>query len=68
MHLRRSPPCVAGRPTRIILEPWGDEGWARAYTRSVQTSSVAMAVHLVWKSRSGLREIEHLGSGCSEAG
>ena len=33
-----------------------------AYVRTVRTSSGAVAVQVVWKSRRGSREIEHLGS------
>jgi hypothetical protein len=33
-----------------------------AYVRTVRTSSGAVAVQVVWKSRHGSRDIEHLGS------
>ncbi len=39
-----------------------------AYVRTVKTSSGAMAVQIVWSSRRGSREIEHLGSAHDGAG
>ena len=33
-----------------------------AYVRTVKTSSGATAVQIVWSSRRGSRQIEHLGS------
>ena len=39
-----------------------------AYVRTVKTSSGATAVQVVWSSRRGSREIEHLGSAHDEAG
>jgi Transposase DDE domain len=38
-----------------------------AYVRTVRTSSGAVAVQVVWKSRRGSREIEHLGSAHTDA-
>jgi anti-sigma-K factor RskA len=37
------------------------------YVRTVKTTSGATAVQVVWSSRRGSREIEHLGSGHDEA-
>jgi hypothetical protein len=39
-----------------------------AYVRTVKTSSGATAVQIVWSSRRGSRNIEHLGSAHDEAG
>ncbi len=39
-----------------------------AYVRTVKTSSGATAVQVVWSSRRGSRNIEHLGSAHDEAG
>ena len=39
-----------------------------AYVRTVKTSSGATAVQIVWSSRKGSRQIEHLGSAHDEAG
>jgi hypothetical protein len=39
-----------------------------AYVRTVKTSSGATAVQIVWSSRRGSRQIEHLGSAHDEAG
>jgi hypothetical protein len=33
------------------------------YVRTAKTASGAMAVQVVWSSRRGSREIEHIGSG-----
>lgn len=38
-----------------------------AYVRAVRTKSGAVAVQIVWKSRQGARDIEHLGSARSDA-
>ena len=38
-----------------------------AYVRTVKTSSGAVAVQVVWKSRHGSRDIEHLGSAHTDA-
>ena len=38
-----------------------------AYVRTVKTTSGAIAVQVVWSSRRGSREIEHLGSAHDEA-
>ena len=38
-----------------------------AYVRTVRTSSGAVAVQVVWKSRHGSRDIEHLGSAHTDA-
>ena len=38
-----------------------------AYLRTVRTSSGAVAVQVVWKSRRGSRDIEHFGSGHTDA-
>jgi hypothetical protein len=38
-----------------------------AYVRTVKTASGATAVQIVWSSRRGSRQIEHLGSAHSEA-
>jgi hypothetical protein len=38
-----------------------------AYVRTVKTSSDAVAVQIVWSTRRGSREIEHLGSAHGEA-
>jgi hypothetical protein len=38
-----------------------------AYVRTVRTSSGAVAVQVVWKSRQGSRDIEHLGSAHTDA-
>jgi hypothetical protein len=38
-----------------------------AYVRTVRTASGATAVQVVWSSRRGAREIEHLGSAHDEA-
>ena len=38
-----------------------------AYVRTVRTSSGAVAVQVVWKSRRGSRDIEHLGSAHTDA-
>ena len=38
-----------------------------AYVRTVQTSSGATAVQIVWSSRRGSRSIEHIGSAHDEA-
>jgi hypothetical protein len=38
------------------------------YVRTVKTTSGATAVQVVWSSRRGSREIEHLGSAHDEAG
>ena len=38
-----------------------------AYVRTVRTSSGAVAVQVVWKSRHGSRDIEHLGSARTDA-
>ena len=38
-----------------------------AYVRTVKTSSGALAVQVVWSSRRGSREVEHLGSAHDEA-
>ncbi len=38
-----------------------------AYVRTVGTSSGAVAVQVVWKSRHGSRDIEHLGSAHTDA-
>ena len=38
-----------------------------AYVRTVRTSSEAVAVQVVWKSRRGSRDIEHLGSAHTDA-
>ena len=38
-----------------------------AYVRTVQTSSGATAVQVVWSSRQRARRIEHLGSAHDEA-
>jgi hypothetical protein len=37
------------------------------YVRTVKTTSGATAVQIVWSSRRGSREIEHLGSAHDEA-
>jgi hypothetical protein len=37
------------------------------YVRTVKTASEATAVQVVWSSRRGSREIEHLGSAHDEA-
>jgi hypothetical protein len=37
------------------------------YMRTVKTSSGAIAVQVVWSSRRGSRDIEHLGSAHDEA-
>ena len=37
------------------------------YVRTVRTSSEAVAVQVVWKSRRGSRDIEHLGSAHTDA-
>jgi hypothetical protein len=39
-----------------------------AYVRTVKTSSGATAVQIVWSTRRGSRNIEHLGSAHDEAG
>ena len=39
-----------------------------AYVRTVKTSSGATAVQIVWSSRRGSRNIEHLGLAHDEAG
>jgi hypothetical protein len=39
-----------------------------AYVRAAKTSSGAMAVQIMWSSRRGSRNIEHLGSAHDEAG
>lgn len=39
-----------------------------AYVRTVKTSSAATAVQIVWSSRKGSRNIEHLGSAHDDAG
>jgi hypothetical protein len=39
-----------------------------AYVRTVKTSSGATAVQIVWSTRRGSRQIEHLGSAHDEAG
>ncbi len=38
-----------------------------AYVRTVPTKSGAVGVQIVWKSRQGARDIEHLGSAHSDA-
>ena len=38
------------------------------YVRTVKTKSGATAVQVVWSSRPGSREIEHIGSAHDEAG
>jgi len=38
-----------------------------AYVRTVKTASGATAVQIVWSSRRGSRQIEHLGSAHDEA-
>ena len=38
-----------------------------AYVRTVRTSSGAVAVQVVWKSRRGSRDIEHFGSAHTDA-
>jgi hypothetical protein len=38
-----------------------------AYVRTVRASSGAVAVQVVWKSRHGSRDIEHLGSAHTDA-
>jgi len=38
-----------------------------AYVRIVKTASGATAVQIVWSSRKGSRQIEHLGSAHDEA-
>ena len=38
-----------------------------AYVRTVKTTSGATAVQIVWSSRKGSRQIEHLGSAHDEA-
>lgn len=38
-----------------------------AYVRTVKTASGAIAVQIVWSSRKGSRQIEHLGSAHNEA-
>jgi hypothetical protein len=38
-----------------------------AYVRTVKTASGATAVQVVWSSRRGSRQIEHLGSAHDEA-
>lgn len=38
-----------------------------AYVRTVKTASGATAVQIVWSSRKGSRQIEHLGSAHDEA-
>jgi hypothetical protein len=38
-----------------------------AYVRAVKTASGATAVQIVWSSRRGSRQIEHLGSAHDEA-
>ena len=38
-----------------------------AYVRTVRTSSGAVAVQVVWKSRRGSRDIEHFGSAHTNA-
>jgi hypothetical protein len=43
------------------------EGVPVAYVRTVRTSSGAVAVQVVWKSRHGSRDIEHLGSAHTDA-
>ena len=37
-----------------------------AYVRTVKTASGAKAVQIVWPSRKGSRQIEHLGSAHDE--
>jgi hypothetical protein len=39
-----------------------------AYVRTVKTSSGAIAVQIVWSSRRGSRNIEHIGSAHDDAG
>jgi hypothetical protein len=39
-----------------------------AYFRTVKTSSGAIAVQIVWSSRRGSRNIEHIGSAHDDAG
>jgi hypothetical protein len=39
-----------------------------AYVRTVNTSSGATAVQIMWSRRRGSRKIEHLGSAHDEAG
>jgi hypothetical protein len=38
-----------------------------AYVRTVKTASGASAVQIVWSSRKGSRQIEHLGSAHDDA-
>jgi hypothetical protein len=38
-----------------------------AYVRTVKTASGAVAVQIVWSSRRGSRNIEHVGSAHDEA-
>jgi hypothetical protein len=38
-----------------------------AYVRTVRTKSGSVAVQIVWKSRQGGRDIEHLGSARTDA-
>jgi hypothetical protein len=38
-----------------------------AYVRTVKTASGATAVQIVWSSRRGSREIEHIGSAHDDA-
>lgn len=38
-----------------------------AYVRTVKTASGAIAVQIVWSSRRGARDIEHVGSAHDEA-
>ena len=39
-----------------------------AYVRTVKTASGATAVQIVWSTRRGSRQIEHLGSAHDDAG
>ena len=50
-----------------VLTSWVSVSCRVPYVRTVKTSSGATAVQIVYSSRSGSREIEHLGSAHSGA-
>lgn len=53
---------------RICALGVGPKGAVVAYVRTMKTSSGATAVQIVWSTRRGSRNIEHLGSAHDEAG